>query len=488
MIARNPERKTVVVIGNGMVGHRFCERLVEYDADQNYQVVTFCEEPRPAYDRVNLTRFFEQRDAGQLQLAQEEWYAESGITLYVGDRATSVDRRRRLVTSQQGREIEYDIVVLATGSAPFVPCVPGVDKKGVFVYRTIEDLERILACAGTATRAAVIGGGLLGLEATKAVRNLDLETHVIELSPRLMPRQVDDAGGRMLREKIEGLGVRVHLGASTRAFLGNGKVEGVEFTDGQVVPVDMVVISAGICPRDELARDCGLEIGPRGGVVVDDLLQTSDPEILAIGEVAWHRGMIYGLVAPGYEMAEIVAANLTGSQRVFTGFDMSTKLKLMGVEVASFGDILAERVSTRALTYEDPFGGVYKKLVFNPSGTHLIGGVLVGDASEYGTLVGLFKSGNPLPVAPAELLTGPRRDQSGGIAPGTGADAQVCSCNNVSECQIRDAVRLQALTTVAQVKTCTSGRHRLRRMPASGRRSGRSRVEGDWQEGQQFTL
>ncbi len=455
MIARKPERKTIVVIGNGMVGHRFCERLVEYDLDHDYQVVTFCEEPRPAYDRVNLTKFFERRDAGDLQLAHEDWYAESGITLYIGDRATSVDRQRRLVISQQGREIQYDVVVLATGSAPFVPCVPGVDKKGVFVYRTIEDLERILACAGTATRAAVIGGGLLGLEAAKAVRDLNLETHVIELAPRLMPRQVDDAGARMLREKIEGLGIRVHLGASTRAFVGNGTVEGVDLTNGHMVPVDMVVISAGICPRDELARDCDLEVGPRGGVVVDDLLQSSDPEIMAIGEVAWHRGMIYGLVAPGYEMAEVVAANLTGSQRVFTGFDMSTKLKLMGVEVGSFGDILAERASARALTYEDPFGGVYKKLVFNAAGTHLIGGVLVGDASEYSTLVGLFKSGNPLPVAPAELLSGPRRQSPGGTVPGTGTDSQVCSCNSVSESQIRDAVRSQGLTTVAQVKTCT---------------------------------
>ncbi|MGP0069558.1 MAG: nitrite reductase large subunit NirB, partial [Isosphaeraceae bacterium] len=221
------------------------------------------------------------------------------------------------------------------------------------------------------------------------------------------------------------------------------------------LPVDMVVISAGICPRDELARDCGLEVGPRGGVVVDDFLQSSDPDIMAIGEVAWHRGMIYGLVAPGYEMADVVAANLTGSQRVFTGFDLSTKLKLMGVEVASFGDILAERVSARSLTYEDPFAGVYKKLVFNATGTHLIGGVLVGDSSEYGALVGQFKSGQPLPVSPRELLTSLRGDRNGEAACGAGADAQVCSCNNITEGQIRDAVRSKGYTTVAEVKTCT---------------------------------
>ncbi|MFI5455987.1 MAG: nitrite reductase large subunit NirB [Isosphaerales bacterium] len=455
MIARNRDRKTIVVIGNGMVGHQFCERLVEYDLDQSYQVVTFCEEPRPAYDRVNLTKYFERRDAGHLQLAPEEWYAENGITLHVGDRAKAIDRRRRIVASEGGRHVAYDAIVLATGSAPFVPRVPGVDKKGVFVYRTIEDLERILAYSGKATRAAVIGGGLLGLEAAKAVFDLGLETHVVELAPRLMPRQVDEAGSRALRDKIEGLGVKVHLNKSTKEFFGNGKVEGLAFADGERLEIDMVVISAGICPRDELARACGLEVGPRGGVVVDDVLRTSDPDILAIGEVALHRATIHGLVAPGYEMADVAAANLTGSDRVFAGFDPSTKLKLMGVDVASFGDVLAEQNGARALTYEDPFRGVYKKLLFNADGTRLVGGVLVGDATEYGALLGHFKSGKPLPVAPGELLTSLHGDRTGSPARGAGADIQVCSCNNVGESQIRDAVRLEGLTSVAQVKSCT---------------------------------
>ncbi len=305
MIAPNRERKSVVVIGNGMVGHRFCERLVEYDVDRSLQMVTFCEEPRPAYDRVNLTKYFEHRDAGHLQLARLEWYAENGITLHVGDRALAIDRERRVVVSDCGREVAYDAIVLATGSAPFVPSVPGVEKEGIFVYRTIEDLERILAYSPKATRAAVMGGGLLGLEAAKAVRDLGVETHVVEFASRLMPRQIDEAGSRALREKIESLGVKIHLNKSTEEFLGNGKVEGLAFADGGVLEVDMVVISAGIRPRDELARACGLEVGPRGGIVVDDSLCTSDPDIFAIGEVALHRGMIYGLVAPGYEMADV---------------------------------------------------------------------------------------------------------------------------------------------------------------------------------------
>jgi nitrite reductase (NADH) large subunit len=443
-------RKTVVVIGNGMVGHRFCERLVALDTEGRYQVVTFCEEPRPAYDRVQLSKYFDTRDADDLKLACADWYAAHGITLHIGDRAAAIDRERRVVISERGVEVPYDAVVLATGSAPFVPSVPGVDKKGIFVYRTIEDLEAICAYAEHTEAAAVIGGGLLGLEAAKAVRDLGLETHVVEFAPRLMPRQVDEAGSRTLRDKIEAMNVRVHLGKSTREFLGNGKVQGLAFADGDELPVGMVVISAGIRPRDELARDCGLEVGPRGGVVVDDAMRTGDPDILAIGECAVHDGMVYGLVAPGYEMAEVAASSLLDRPRRFAGFDMSTKLKLMGVDVASFGDPFAEGSGAKALSYEDPFGGVYKKLVFSADGTHLLGGVLVGDAADFGTLLALHKGG-PLPVAPGDLLAAGK----GGALP-CDVDAQVCSCNNVGERAIRETIRAEGLTTLPQVKTCTN--------------------------------
>jgi nitrite reductase (NADH) large subunit len=450
MQSNGEARKTLVVVGNGMVGHRFCERLNALDTAGRFQIVTFCEESRPAYDRVNLTKYFDTHDAEPLKLACPTWYAEQGIVLHIGDRASTIDRERRVVVSAKGREVGYDAVVLATGSAPFVPEVPGVDKKGVFVYRTIEDLEGILAYAQKARSAAVIGGGLLGLEAAKAVRDLGLETHVVEFAPRLMPRQIDEAGSKTLRAKIEGLNVRVHVGKSTREFLGNGKVEGLAFVDGGRIEVGMVVISAGIRPRDELARDCGLEVGSRGGVVVDDTMRTSDPEIFAIGEVASHRGTVYGLVAPGYEMADVAAANLLGAPRTFTTFDMSTRLKLLGVDVASFGDPFTESDGARALTYEDPFGGVYKKLVFNPEGTRLLGGVLVGDAAEFGRLLALFKSDTPLLVAPGELL-----GAGSGTAPSGEIDSQVCSCNNVGERQIRQAIRDEKLATLPQVKTCT---------------------------------
>ncbi|MBI3863668.1 MAG: nitrite reductase small subunit NirD [Planctomycetia bacterium] len=445
-------QKTIVVIGHGMVGHRFCERLIEYDRDRNFRIVTFCEEPRAAYDRVGLTSFFASRSAQALMLANVDWYRDHGIELHVGDRASAIDREHRIVTSGKGLEIAYDHVVLATGSIPFVPPVPGIDKLGVFLYRTIDDLERILAYAQKVRKAAVIGGGLLGLEAAKATLDLGLETHVVEFASRLMPRQVDDAGSRLLVRKIEALGVTVHLQKSTREILGDQQVEKMVFTDGSELEVGMIVVSAGIRPRDELARQCGLQVGERGGVAVNDLLQTSDERVFAIGEVALHRSMVYGLVAPGYEMADILATNLCGGNRQFSGADLSTKLKLMGVDVASFGDYEAPPERARPLVYDDPFGGVYKKLLFSPDGSKLVGGVLVGDAGEYATLSSLAKTGKPLPMVPGELIIGKKAAAS---VDGMDDDCQVCSCNNVTKGQLCGVIADKNLTNLGEVKECT---------------------------------
>ena len=458
MKTTNPrdERRNIVVIGNGMVGQRFCEQLVERDADRQYRLLTFCEEPRAAYDRVGLTSFFAHRDAQKLMMAKMAWYQANGVELHVGDRASDIDRRAKVVRSDKGVEVNYDAVVLATGSYPFVPPVPGIEKRGVFVYRTIEDLERIIDYGSRVKRAAVIGGGLLGLEAAKAAYDLGLETHVVEFAPRLMPRQIDDAGSRRLVRKIEDLGVCVHLNKATQEVLGNGRVAGMRFQDGDMLDVDMIIVSAGIRPRDDLARACGIEVGERGGVAVNDLLQTSDPSIYAIGEVALHRGMIYGLVAPGYEMAETLATNLTGGDARFQGADLSTKLKLMGVDVASFGDYEADAETAHPLTWEDPFEGVYKKLLFSPDGARLLGGVLVGDAGDYGALSVLAKSGEPLPCRPSALILG----AAGGAGALVGVDAmadaaQVCSCNNVTKGAICDAMRDQDITSLADLKAAT---------------------------------
>lgn len=453
----NSARKTIVVIGNGMVGLRFCEQLIAFDEPREYRIVTFCEEPRAAYDRVGLTTFFAHRDAEKLMLARMEWYEQVGIELHIGDRACEIDRESRCVRSAKGVEIEFDRVVIATGSYPFVPPVPGINQQGVFVYRTIEDLEHIIAYSKQAKSCAVIGGGLLGLEAAKAAYDLGLETHVVEFAPRLMPRQIDDAGSAVLVRRLEAMGVHVHLNKATKEVHGSTRVESMEFSDGESLNCDMIIVSAGIRPRDDLAKEAGLALGERGGIQVNDRLQTSDPDIFAVGECALHDGTVYGLVAPGWEMAEIVAANLCGDDREFHGTDLSTKLKLMGVDVASFGDCEFSAEESGQLTFEDPFKGVYKKLVFSPDGKKLLGGMLVGDASDFGTLSILTKTGDDLPCEPHELIVG----SSGGAAAALGGmesmpdSAQICSCNNVTKGEICAAIDEHDLDSPAAVKQCT---------------------------------
>jgi len=449
---RSPTR--IVVVGNGMVGHRLCEELSQANADGRYAITCIGEEARPAYDRVHLSEFFSGRGADDLQLADAAWYAERGIALRLGERVTGIDRGAGAVLTASGARLLYDRLVLATGSAPFVPALPGVDRPGVFVYRTIDDLEAIRAWGATARRAAVIGGGLLGLEAAKAVRDMGLETHVVEFAPRLMPRQVDGGGGEVLRQSIERLGVRVHVGAQTEAIDGDDAVSALRLRDGVSLAVDMVIVSAGIRPRDELARAAGLAVGERGGIVVDTTLATSDPRIFCIGEAALASGMIYGLVAPGYEMARVLAARFAGEDGRFTGADLSTKLKLLGVEVASFGDAFADETAGAAasrVVVEDRLRGIYQKLVVD-DGRRLLGGVLVGDASAYGALVGLLRSGRPLPERPHDLLVPPG---DGSAAPPACDDDHVCSCNAVTRGAVRDAIRDQDLTSVGAIKTCT---------------------------------
>lgn len=454
---KSTETRKVVVVGNGMVGWKFCDRLTSQDAAGSYQVTVFGDEPRAAYDRVQLTKYFEHRSAEELSLASRDWYEARGIELRTSERITRIDRAAKRIETERGESIEYDELVLATGSSPFVPRIPGVDLPGVFVYRTIEDLEAILACAESAKSCAVLGGGLLGLEAARAVQGCGLETHVVELAPRLMPRQLDDTGARMLRRAIEELGVSVHLNRASAAIIGEDAVSGLRFNDDSELSVDMVVISAGIRPRDELGRQAELLIGERGGIVVDNHLQTSDPAISAIGEVALHQGIVYGLVAPGYEMADVLAKRFTGQEAAFETADLSAKLKLMGVDVASFGDHFGDRdPEAKTIVFQNLLKGVYKKLVISPCGGFLLGGMLVGDASEYGQLLHYARSGDPLPDDPESLIVGVR---DGGAAAGVAAlpdGAQVCSCNNVSKGDICAKIREDDLTTIGEVKSCTN--------------------------------
>lgn len=449
----------IIVIGNGMVGYKFCERLVEKDTNNQFQIIAFCEEPRPAYDRVQLSKYFSGTTADELLLAQVDWYSDNGVELHIGDKAHKVDLASKTVYSEQGRELKYDKLIFATGSSPFVPPVPGIDKAGVFVYRTIEDLDATIAYGKKAKTCAVIGGGLLGLEAAKAAQDMGAETHVVEFAPRLMPRQLDEVGGEVLKNIIESRGIKVHLNKATKNIAGDGKVEKMEFADTSSLDVDMIVISAGIRPRDEVAKEAGLVIGERGGILVDDYLKTSDPDVYAIGECALYNKMIYGLVAPGYQMADVVAEQLVGREASFTGADMSTKLKLIGTDVASFGNI-EPQIPHKNITINDPIAGIYKNLFISEDGEKLLGGILVGDADAYGTLLQMYQNDMKLPAEPIQLIL-PAGD---GAAPvGTNIldlpdTAQICSCENVSKgdiCQVIDDGAQSLSDIKSATKACT---------------------------------
>jgi nitrite reductase (NADH) large subunit len=446
----------IVIIGNGMVGYKLCEKLIEKKGYE-LEISVFGEEIRPAYDRVHLSDYFSGKTAEDLSLTTSQWYQDNNIQLYLGDPIRTIDRNAKTVCSHNGILAPYDYLILATGSSAFVPQIPGVEKEGVFVYRTIEDLEMISTYAPEAKRAAVIGGGLLGLEAAKAMLDLGItDTHVIEFAPRLMPRQVDDAGSNILRNKLAALGLKIHTNTNTTEIIGDNCIHALHFADDSILEVDMLVISAGIKPRDELARACGLEISPRGGIVVNDQLQTSDENIFAIGECALHNNMIYGLVAPGYEMAEVIASNLIGGDKIFAGFDMSTKLKLIGVDVASFGDPFIQTNDTRTIVFEDTRKGIYKRINITEDGKYLLGGVLVGEAESYNMLLQTCKNKIVLPSNAEDLILGSRggdADAVAGIA-GLPDEALICSCESVSKgaiCKVVDA----GCETVDAIKKCT---------------------------------
>ncbi|MDC4949102.1 nitrite reductase large subunit NirB [Acinetobacter baumannii] len=449
----------LVMIGHGMVGHKFIEAILE-KADDELEITILAEEPRIAYDRVHLTEYFSGKSAKDLSLARFDFADAYGIDLRLNTKAVAIDTTAQTVTTNHGDVISYDKLVLATGSYAFVPPIPGNDRENCFVYRTIEDLDAIRAASLKAKTGVVIGGGLLGLEAAKALRDLDLETHVVEFAPRLMAVQIDDLGGKVLRRKIEDLGVKVHTQKATQSIeSGVNTTHVMKFADGGELETDVILFSAGIRPRDELARNSGLAIGERGGIVINDYCQTSDQNIYAIGECALWQNKIYGLVAPGYDMARIAAKHILDEEcHCFAGADMSTKLKLMGVDVASVGDAHAMTPGALSYFYADEHALVYKKIVVNADKTKLLGAVLVGDAKEYNDLLQMMLNGLALPEVPESLIM-PGFEQSAAKSGGSGVDllpdsATICSCNNVSKADICQAIS-DGSTSLGALKKCT---------------------------------
>lgn len=451
------KKQRIVVVGNGMVGHKFIDNMLNLESADQYELITFSEEPRLAYDRVQLSSYFAGASADDLMLTSEAYYQENGVNYVLNDKVVELKPNENKVITASGREEQYDKLVLATGSYPFVPPIPGKDQQHCLVYRTIEDLEAITASAKESRVGVVVGGGLLGLEAANALKNLGLEVHVVEFAPRLMAVQLDEGGGTLLRRKIASLGVNIHTEKNTREIVaGEENRYRMNFADGSHLETDMILFSAGIRPQDELARKFDIEIGERGGIVINNNCQTSIENIYAIGECALWGGMIYGLVAPGYSMAKVAAAHITGGEGQFTGADMSTKLKLLGVDVASVGDAHGRTPGSRSYVYQDGVEDIYKRIIISEDKTKLLGAVLVGDVDAYGTLQQMCVNGMDLPEAPEALIV-PSLD--GAASAGLGVDAlpegaQICSCNEVTKGQICCAVR-EGATTIGAIKSST---------------------------------
>ncbi|MEU5197776.1 FAD-dependent oxidoreductase [Streptomyces scabiei] len=466
----------LVLVGHGMVGHTLLTALDARGALRDRQVTVVAEEDVPAYDRIQLSRYFREtgpadhlfRRTGPagLLLGGPGPGDGTGIRTRLGDPAVAIDRPRRRVTTAAGRVLAYDALILATGARPLVPPVPGSDATGCFTYRTAADVRAIRAhcdTAGAAGSGVVIGGGLLGLEAAGALRALGLTVHVVEFSPWLMPRQLDECAGWTLRRHIENLGITVHTGTRLTAVETDAcdRATGVRLQPPDGAPplgvrADVVVFAAGVRPRDELARSCGLAVGERGGVVVDETCRTRDEHIYAVGDCALpHDGHAHGLLAPGNVMAQVVADRLTGGTRTYTGWDAATRLKLLGVEVASLGDRPEEAApGTYEATHLDTRAGVYRSLRVSDEG-RLLGGTFVGDTSGYTALRPLVAGGLPLPAPVEELVVpGVPPDRPSAVGPFPD-ETVICHCHDVPARTVRSAVR-DGCATLAAV------RHRTR--------------------------
>ena len=437
-------RKRLVVIGNGMAGARLVEDVIARDAGA-FDITMFGDEPYGNYNRILLSGVLAgTHDPKDIFINPLAWYEQANVRLHAGISAARIDRAGRRVIGSDGTSEPYDVLVIATGSTAFVPPLDGLRNEGgryrdgVFVFRTLDDCAAIRNYAGGAKRAAVIGGGLLGLEAARGLRELEVAVHVVHLMPHLMEVQLDETAGEMLRAAMEKLGVTTHLSRRTTAVLGDPAVSGLQFDDGSRLDCEMVVVSAGIRPNVALARDAGLAVD-RGIVVGDDLRSASDPHVFAIGECAQHRGQVYGLVAPLWEQAQVLADRLTdtNARAEYRGSRVSTKLKVMGVDLAVMGDKDAG-AGDEVVHYSEPSRGIYKKMVVR--GGRLAGAILLGDPDGAPTLQQAFDGSVPLPDNRAELLFPSMRGDSPLSAAELSDEAQICNCNGVAKGTLTAAV------------------------------------------------
>ncbi len=465
------QKKRLVVIGNGMAGGRVVEEILARDPDR-FAITMFGAEPYGNYNRILLSNVLNgSQPMEDTFLNPLAWYAEHNLQLHAGVKATLIDRERRVVIGQPMRtdapaygldgcapaaaciEEPYDTVIIATGSRPFVPPMDGMGKRGTFLFRTLDDCEQIAAYAKRCRRAAVIGGGLLGLEAARGLLTHGVEVTVLEAMPQPMSAQLDPESGDLLKTTLRHMGISVLLEKITTHILGEEHVTGLQFKDGSTLETDMVVVSTGIRPIVEIATDSGLAV--ERGIVCDDQMRTSDPDVFAVGECVQHRGIIYGLVDPIWDQARTLADVITETNpaAAYAGSKLATKLKVMGVELASMGETKKAGPDDEVVVYREPSRGVYKKLIIRENKLH--GAILLGEADTASTLMQMFSLDTALPERRADLLFGPANGAPLLAAADLPDAAQICNCNGVSKGCIRTAIETGGCTSVMQVGTKT---------------------------------
>ena len=449
-------KQQLVVIGNGMAGMRTVEEILKRDADL-YDITVFGAEPRENYNRIMLSPVLSgEKSFEEIVIHSKDWYAENNITLHAGDAVTGIDPIGRTVTSSKGLSVSYDKLLLATGSDPFIIPVPGTDLDGVVTFRDLDDVEAMLMAAKSGGKAVVIGGGLLGLEAAVGLKANGMDVSVVHLMDTLMERQLDEAAGYLLASELESRGLTVLTGANTKAILGEDKVTGLQLDDGATLDCDLVVMAVGIKPNASLARDAGLDIGR--GVIINDQMQTSAPDIFAVGECVEHRGMTYGLVAPLYEMGKVLAAHLTGDEGLaYEGSVTSTKLKVTGVDVFSAGDFSGGE-GTEDIVFRDAAHGIYKRLIIESD--KIKGAVMYGDASDGAWYFQMMKEAQDISELRSTLIFGQAYAGGAPADPNQAVaaladDAEICGCNGVCKGDIVTAITENGLTTLEEVKAHT---------------------------------
>jgi nitrite reductase (NADH) large subunit len=446
----------LVLVGNGMAGMRAIEELLELAPDF-YEITVFGAEPHGNYNRILLSPVLAaEKTIADIMLNTREWYDEHGIRLIAGDEVVKIDRARRRVISASGVEVPYDRLILATGSNPVVLPLPGKDLPGVVTYRDIADVDKMIASASAHRHAIVIGGGLLGLEAAYGLQKRGMDVTVVHLLPTLMERQLDPAAGDLLRRSLEQRGLKFRMPAQTQAILGEDRVRGVRFADGTEAPADLVVMAVGIRPNAALAKASGLAC--ERGVLVNDTMQTFDPRIYALGECVQHRGSCYGLVAPLFEQAKVLANHLAefGIGR-YSGSQTSTKLKVTGIDLFSAGDF-SGGADSEELVFKDAARGVYKKIVVQ--GDKIRGAVLYGDTVDGAWYFQLLRDGTPIADFRESLLFGQAHVGDSGVAGAAGVTAlpdtaEICGCNGVCKGDIVKAITAKNLFTLDDVRAHT---------------------------------